>query len=76
VPLVSAPWEDSEELFRAGDLRWVTNATEMTSALRTLLTDKAAAQDQALRGLETVLGRHTCMHRAKQLVEICEEVME
>jgi len=75
VPLVSAPWEDAEEMFRAGDLRWATNAAEMTSALRTLLTDKAAAEDQALRGLETILARHTCMHRAKELTEICEEVM-
>lgn len=75
IPLVSAPWEDAEELFRAGDLGWATNATEMTVALRTLLTDKSAAEDQALRGLETVLSRHTCMHRAKQLIEICEEVM-
>jgi len=76
VPLVSAPWEDSEELFRASDLRWATNSAEMTVALRTLLTDKAAAEDQALRGLETVLARHTCNHRAKELTDICEEVME
>jgi spore maturation protein CgeB len=75
VPLVSAPWEDSEELFRAGDLRWATNTAEMTAALRTLMTDKAAAEDQALRGLETVLSRHTCKHRAKELTDICEEVM-
>jgi spore maturation protein CgeB len=75
IPLVSAPWEDAEELFRAGDLRWATNAAEMTAALRTLLTDKAAAEDQALRGLETILSRHTCLHRAKQLTEICQEVM-
>jgi spore maturation protein CgeB len=76
VPLVSAPWEDSEELFRAGDVRWATNAAEMTVALRTLMTDRAAAEDQALRGLETVLGRHTCAHRARELTDICEEVME
>lgn len=75
VPLVSAPWEDSEELFRAADLRWATNTAEMTAALRTLLTDNSAAEDQALRGLETVLARHTCKHRAKELTEICEEVM-
>jgi len=75
VPLVSAPWEDCEGLFRPGDLRWASNAAEMTEALRTLLTDKAAAQDQAERGLETVLTRHTCGHRARQLTDICEEVM-
>jgi spore maturation protein CgeB len=76
IPLVSAPWEDAEELFRAGDLRWATNTAEMTSALHMLLTDRAAAEDQSLRGLETVLSRHTCTHRAKELTDICEEVME
>lgn len=75
VPLVSAPWEDCEELFRADDLRWATNTAEMKQALRTLLRDKAAAEDQALCGLETVRARHTCRHRAQELTGIFEEVL-
>jgi len=47
----------------------------MTSALRKLLTDPAAAEDQAGRGMETVLARHTCAHRAAELAEICREVL-
>jgi spore maturation protein CgeB len=75
IPLVSAPWEDTEGLFRKGDFQFASNAAQMTCELRVLLTDKAAAEDQAARGLETVLGRHTCVHRAHELTAICEEVL-
>ncbi len=75
IPLVSAPWEDSEGLFRKGDFRCARNAAEMTDQLRVLVTDKAAAEDQAARGLETVLARHTCAYRAQELTAICEEVL-
>lgn len=74
IPLVSAPWEDCEHLFRRDDLRWASNRIEMTAALRLLLTDTAAAEDQAARGLEMVLAKHTCQHRAEELTAICEEV--
>lgn len=75
IPLVSAPWEDSEALFREGDFRWARNGSEMAEALRLLLTDQAAAEDQAARGRETVLAQHTCLHRAQELTSICEEVL-
>ena len=75
IPLVSAPWIDSERLFRAGDFQVVHSTSEMVAALRTLLTDSKAAEQQAARGLETVLARHTCRHRAEQLTRICEEVL-
>jgi spore maturation protein CgeB len=75
IPLVSAPWQDTEGLFRVGDFRYASNAGEMTDRLRLLLTDHAAAEDQAARGLETVLARHTCAHRAQEVTAICEEVL-
>lgn len=76
IPLVSAPWHDSENLFREGDFRVARNAAEMTDALRLLLTDRALAEDQAARGLETVVARHTCLHRAQELTAICEEIVQ
>lgn len=76
IPLISAPWQDTEHLFRTGDLCLVANAAEMTRAMRNLLHDPAAAQVQADRGLETVLARHTCGHRARELTEICQEVLD
>lgn len=75
IPLLSAPWQDTEQLFRPGDLRFVETGNEMREAIRALLADPACAQEQAARGLETVLSRHTCDHRAAQLTSICEEVL-
>ena len=75
IPLVSAPWDDCEKLFRAGDLCFVQDTREMTTALERLLRDPSAAKAQAARGLETVLARHTCAHRARELAAICEEVL-
>ena len=76
IPLLSAPWQDSEHLFREGDFLMVRNRAEMARALDHLLSDPSAAQAQALRGLETILSRHTCAHRAEELTSICEEVLQ
>lgn len=74
IPLVSAPWSDCEGLFRKGDFAMVENGEGMTAAMRRLLEDPAEAAAQAQRGLETVLARHTCLHRAVELTAILEEV--
>jgi spore maturation protein CgeB len=73
IPLISAPWQDSESLFREGDFLTVRNAVEMRRAMKYVLRDPEAAKAQALRGLETVLTHHTCRHRAQQLSTILEE---
>ena len=75
IALVSAPWQDSEQLFRKGDFLSVSDGEQMKHALESLLTNSAKAQDQAARGLETVLARHTCDHRAQELTQICEELL-
>jgi spore maturation protein CgeB len=76
IPLVSAPWDDCEHLFREDDFRSVRNGTEMKEALTELLADKRAAEEQAARGLETIRARHTCRHRAEELTAICEELVQ
>jgi spore maturation protein CgeB len=73
IPLISAPWQDDECLFREGDFLMVRNGAEMRRAMEYLLSDPNAAKAQALRGLETVLTHHTCWHRAQQLSTILEE---
>lgn len=72
IPLVSTPWEDSEGLFRDDDFVTAETPEEMTAALRRLATDAEAAAAQAERGLETIRARHTCDHRAEQMLEIVD----
>jgi len=73
IPLVSAPWRDSEHLFRPGDFLFASDAAQMRQRIERLLTHPKEANEQALRGLETILARHTCRHRAEELTAICEE---
>ena len=58
IPLVSAPWEDTEGLFRPGDFQFVEDGASMLREMQRLLTDPEAARAQAERGLETILARH------------------
>ena len=74
IPLLSAPWEDTEELFREGDLRFANSGTVMRSAMQAFLEDSKLAEAQAARGLETILAHHTCRHRAEQVTSILEEL--
>ncbi|TIW80345.1 MAG: glycosyltransferase family 1 protein, partial [Mesorhizobium sp.] len=71
IPLVSAPWSDVEGLFRSGtDFLFARNGAEMTGHLRNVLNDRQLAQALAASGLETILARHTCRHRADELFDI------
>jgi spore maturation protein CgeB len=75
IPLVSAPWQDSEGLFTPGaDYRTARDGAEMEKHLRALLCDPALAQEQAAHGLKTILARHTCAHRVDELLAICAEL--
>lgn len=74
IPLISAPWRDSEGLFREGDFAWAHSCAEMKDTIARLICDGALAAEQARRGLEIVLERHTCAHRAEQLGSILEEI--
>ncbi|TIV59440.1 MAG: glycosyltransferase [Mesorhizobium sp.] len=71
IPLISAPWSDAEGLFRAGtDFLFARNGAEMRGHLRDVLNDRQLAQALAASGLETILARHTCRHRADELFDI------
>jgi spore maturation protein CgeB len=71
IPLVCAPWDDSESLFRPGtDYLVARDSEEMKVQLRRLLTDEDAAAELAANGLERIRERHTCAHRVDELLEI------
>jgi spore maturation protein CgeB len=71
IPLVSAPWQDSENLFRPGeDFLVARNGAEMTALLKEVLHDDALAQSLVTSGLNAILTRHTCTHRVDELTHI------
>jgi spore maturation protein CgeB len=71
IPLISAPWDDAEHLFRPGvDYLIVQDGEEMTARLREVLTDRDLPQSLARSGRETVMARHTCRHRVDELLTI------
>lgn len=75
--LVCSAWDDVEQLFRPGkDFICVANGEEMKSELSRLLQDEGARAQIAANGLETIRNRHTCDHRAEQLTEICESLLQ
>lgn len=75
MPLVTAPWEDSEKLFTPGrDYLVAQDGAQMRRCLGRLLQDPAFAQEIAEHGYRTVLRRHTCAHRVQELLGICREL--
>ena len=75
IPLLCSPWEDVEHLFRPGeDYVVASDGREMAREIDYLARDGRARAQIAANGLETIRARHTCAHRAAQLVEICEEL--
>lgn len=73
IPLVSAPWDDTENLFTPGeDFLVARDGDEMCNHMRALLNDPAMAAELAARGRETILARHTCAHRVDELLAIAE----
>jgi spore maturation protein CgeB len=70
IPLVSAPWQDSEGLFRPGeDFLVARDGTAMTRHLRALQADTALRAALAARGLAAIHARHSCAHRAGELLD-------
>lgn len=75
IPLVCSTWSDEEHLFRPGqDYLLVNDGREMKAMIEHLLTDEAARRQIGESGLQTIRERHTCAHRARQLISICEEI--
>ena len=75
IPLISAPWQDTEGLFRAGqDFLMARNGSDMRKNLRDVLNDSSLAQSLAASGLETIRKRHTCGHRVNELFGIYDAI--
>ncbi|HEY7096736.1 MAG TPA: glycosyltransferase [Terriglobales bacterium] len=76
-PLICAPWSDAEGLFRQGeDYVCAEDSSAMESEIRHLLTDDLARRQISRNAIDTIMSRHTCRHRAMELVEICEQLSQ
>jgi spore maturation protein CgeB len=75
IPLISAPWRDTDRLFCAGeDYLVARDGAEMTEHLKLVLEDPEAAEQLAANGLKRIREHHTCAHRVDELLSILEEV--
>jgi spore maturation protein CgeB len=71
IPLVSAPWDDCEQLFRPGrDFLFARDRREMTTQLHAVLNNPGLSRRLAESGMATIRARHTCSHRADELLSI------
>lgn len=75
MPLVSAPLDDWEGLLEPGeDVLVARDGKQMQRHLEHLAAEPDFAAAMAERGRATVLARHTCAHRAGQLLAICRDL--
>jgi spore maturation protein CgeB len=75
IPLISAPWDDVENLFTPGvDYLVARDGAEMKARMRELLNDPARARALAAHGRRTILARHTCAHRVDELLGVAREI--
>jgi spore maturation protein CgeB len=74
IPLISAPWNDAENLFTDGDYLVASNGKEMKAMMRIILNEKGVAEVLAENGRRTIMQRHTCAHRVDELEQIMTEL--
>jgi spore maturation protein CgeB len=74
IPLVSAPWDDCEGLFRPGDYLVARDGSEAEQRVRDVLRDPELARELARNGRRTILARHTCAHRVEELLGVLAEL--
>ena len=70
IPLISGPWADDENLFPKDAYLSAENAREMERAMRAVLEDGDLAGALREKGLAAIMERHSCDHRAEELLNI------
>jgi spore maturation protein CgeB len=75
IPLICSPWDDAEGLFSPGeDFLVARDGGQLTQCLRDVLGDPSLALQLREHGRETILARHTCRHRAKELLGVLTKI--
>ena len=75
IPLICAPWHDSENLFRPGqDYLVACNGAEMETHMAALANDPARGAALAASGVARIAARHSCTIRARELLDILDDM--
>jgi spore maturation protein CgeB len=75
IPLICAPWSDSESLFRPGrDYLLAPTPAAMRSQMARLRAEPGLRDTLAHSGWETIQARHTCAHRVDELLAIVAQL--
>ena len=75
IPLISAPWRDSENLFRPGeDYLVARDEAEMERHLVAIRDDLGLRRALVENGLAAIRSRHSCAHRARELLAILDRL--
>ncbi len=71
IPLLCAPWRDAEGLFRPGeDYLVARDEAEMARHMAAVRDDAALREALVANGLAAIRARHSCAHRAAELLGI------
>ena len=75
IPLICAPWHDAEHLFTPGrDYLVAGDGAAMRGHMQALRDDPALRADLASHGLGTIRARHSCAHRAAELLDFVADL--
>ena len=75
IPLVSAPWQDSEGLFDVGqDFLTARTPAEMERHLAAVRDDADLRRALVAHGLGTIRARHSCAHRVDELMAVLQKL--
>ena len=74
IPLVSAPWDDVENLFPKDCFLMASNGEEMRAQLQSVIADQALADTLREGGVRVIQERHTCRHRVQELLDFYRSV--
>jgi spore maturation protein CgeB len=74
MPLVSAPWRDTEALFPPGSFLVAEDGAAMARHLHAVLHDDDLRASLVTTGLRAIRERHSCAHRVDELLAIHAEI--
>ena len=77
IPLISAWWSDTEQLFRPGEDYLVARDTdEMRRHLAAVIHDAPLRESLVANGLHRIVAHHTCAHRVNELMAIVARIAQ